>query len=221
MKKYIPATIIIACCLGALIISTYKNQASKKQTVRLLPIYGNKSVQNTDTIYHTIAPFSFINQLNDTITQRDTENKNYVVEYFFTTCQSICPIMNNNMMKVAAAYKADTAFKILSHTVRPEEESVPLLIAYANEHQADHKNWWFLTGNKKELYDLARKSYLMNNEEGSGDADDFIHSQLFALIDKDRHIRGFYDGTLDADIAKLIRDVTLLKQEQQMNLANK
>lgn len=221
MKKYIPAIIILALCLGALMVFTYRSQAPKTQFVRLLPVYGNKKIDNRDTVYHTIAPFHFINQLNDTISHLDVENKNYVVEYFFTTCQSICPIMNTNMMKVAEAFKSDTSFKILSHTVRPEEDSVPLLMAYAKEHKADHRNWWFLTGEKKQLYDLARKSYLMNNEEGAGDADDFIHSQLFALIDKDRHIRGFYDGTVDADIVKLIKDVVLLKQEQQLNSVKK
>jgi protein SCO1/2 len=221
MKKYIPLTIILLVAFSAMLISTYLQQSSKKSTVRLLPVMGNKSVINTDTIYHTVAAFSFTNQLGETITEENVTGKNYVAEYFFTTCQSICPVMNDNMMKVAKAFEHDTTLKILSHTVKPEEDSVPALLVYANEHKANPKNWWFLTGDKKELYSLARKSYLMNNEEGNGDADDFIHTQLFALVDQERRIRGFYDGTNDADVEKLIKDIHLLKEEQRINFNTK
>lgn len=214
MKKYIPLILILVILFSALFFSNYKKGQQQQQ--RLLPTFGNKSMINYDTIYHTIASFSFVNQLGETITERNTENCNYVAEYFFTSCQSICPIMNQNMMKVAQKFEKDSTLKILSHTVKPEEDSVSILLAYANEHLADHKNWWFLTGDKKELYDLARKSYLMNNEEGNGDADDFIHSQLFALVDKEKHIRGFYDGTNENEVNKLIQDILLLKREQNI-----
>lgn len=216
MKKYIPLVIILVILFSALFFFTYKKELAKKPLVRLLPTFGNKSMINQDTIYHSIGSFSFVNQLGQTITERNTENCNYVAEYFFTTCQSICPIMNQNMMKVAQAFEKDSTLKILSHTVKPEEDSVPVLLAYAKEHKANPKNWWFLTGNKKELYDLARKSYLMNNEEGNGDEDDFIHTQLFALVDKEKHIRGFYDGTNETDVNKLIHDILLLKKEQDV-----
>ncbi len=214
MKKYIPVILICIVLFIALMINVFKSGKSKNNIVRYLPTIGNKSVVGTDTIYHTIANFSFVNQLGETITQKDLANKNFVVEYFFTTCQSICPIMNKNMMKVAAAYQNDTTLRILSHTVKPEEDSVPALLVYAKEHNANPKSWWFLTGDKKELYVMARKSYLMNNEEGNGDNDDFIHTQLFALIDKQKHIRGFYDGTNDAEVNKLIKDIALLKKEE-------
>lgn len=217
MKKYIPLILLLVICLGALMISTYLKESRKSKITRLLPIIGNKSVVNSDTVYHTVSSFEFVNQLNTIITDKDVENKNYVVEYFFTTCQSICPVMNKNMMKVAEAFKNDSSFRILSHTVKPEEDSVSVLLNYAKEHNADPKNWWFLTGSKKELYAMARQSYLMNNEEGNGDSDDFIHSQLFALVDKNKHLRGFYDGTKLEDVDRLIKDVEVLKKEQSLN----
>lgn len=215
MKKYIPSIIILIVLFSALFFSNYKKGRHKQQE-RLLPTFGNKSMINHDTIYHNIASFSFVNQLGQTITEKNTENCNYVAEYFFTSCQSICPIMNQNMMRVAQAFEKDSTLKLLSHTVKPEEDSVSVLLAYAKEHKANHKNWWFLTGDKKQLYDLARKSYLMNNEEGNGDEDDFIHTQLFALVDKEKHIRGFYDGTNETEVNKLIQDIYLLKKEQNV-----
>lgn len=208
--------LLMLFCFCAIIYVNYSKR-DKKDKIRLLPTLGNKIVNDLDTTFHKIADFAFVNQSGDTITQKDVEGKNYVTEYFFTTCQSICPIMNKNMMRVAKAFEDDTAFKILSHTVKPEEDSIPVLKEYAAMHEANSKNWWFLTGKKKELYDMARKSYLMNNEEGNGDSDDFIHSQLFALVDKERHIRGFYDGTRSEDVAKLIKDIRLLEEEQARN----
>ncbi|PBQ34986.1 electron transport protein SCO1/SenC [Sphingobacteriaceae bacterium] len=208
--------LLLLFCFFAIIYVNYSKR-DKKDKVRLLPTLGNKIVNDFDTTFHKVADFAFVNQSGDTITQKNVEGKNYVTEYFFTTCQSICPVMNKNMMTVAKVFEDDTTFKILSHTVKPEEDSIPVLKQYADMHEANAKNWWFLTGKKKELYDLARRSYLMNNEEGNGDSDDFIHSQLFALVDKERHIRGFYDGTNSEDIQKLIKDIRLLEKEQSMN----
>ena len=172
---------------------------------------------NNDTIFHTIADFSFINQAGRTISQKDTEGKNYVVEYFFANCESICPIMNTNMQLVANAFKGDTTFRILSHTVKPGEDSVAALLQYSLKYNAEPESWWFLTGDKKELYHLARKSYLMNSEEGNGGEDDFIHTQLFALVDKQKRIRGSYDGTDEQSVKRLIEDVKILKREQAEN----
>ena len=220
MKKYIPLIIILLICFGFILSISLKAYSSKKGTVRLLPTLGNKTINDFDTTYHAVGNFSFVNQLGDTITEKNLAGKNFVVEYFFTTCQSICPIMNENMMKVAKAFERDTLLKILSHTVKPEEDSIPVLLSYANKHNANAKNWWFLTGDKRELYSMARKSYLMNSDEGNGDSDDFIHTQLFALVYKQMHIRGFYDGTVDAEVTKLIKDILLLKTEQNSNSPN-
>ena len=122
-------------------------------------------------------------------------------------------------MKVAEKIKGDNGFKILSHTVKPEQDSVPAMLAYANAHNADHKQWYFLTGDKKQLYALARDGYLLNTDTTITQPieDDFIHTQLFVLVDKNRNLRGFYDGTSETEVGKLISDIDLLKKEQEEN----
>jgi len=217
MKKYLPAAIILLSLFITLLIYNYQASKPKHTPVRYLPVMGEKKLEGKDTVYHSIGNFAFTNQLGDTVTQADVAGKNFVAEFFFTTCQSICPIMNDNMMKVATAFASDSTFRILSHTVKPEEDSVAALRVYADAHRANPAQWWFLTGKKPELYAMARKSYLMNSDEGDGGDDDFVHTQLFALVDKQKRIRGFYDGTLDSDVQKLIADVALLKREQAEN----
>lgn len=135
------------------------------------------------------------------------------MRFLFTTCQSICPIMSNQLERVYATFKTRNDFLILSHTVNPETDSVAQLLTYAKKHGVNDEQWLFLTGDKKHLYDLARKGYLLNTEEGNGDADDFIHTQNFALIDKERCIRGFYDGTDSTEVSRLINDIHLLFDE--------
>lgn len=195
--------------LGGYFLSKQQNKPT-----RLLPYFGPKAaLKVNDTLYHQIAPFQFINQNGDSISQVFTANKIYVADYFFTTCKSICPIMSNNLVKVYQTFKNEPSLVLLSHTVDPETDSVPQLKNYALQHGVNDNRWQFLTGNKKELYTLARKSYLLNAEEGNGGAEDFIHTQNFALIDKEKHIRGFYDGTDSLEINRLIIDIKLLISE--------
>ena len=123
--------------------------------------------------------------------------------------------MNTNLERVYKEFKNNPDFLILSHTVDPETDSVPVLMNYARLHGVSDKKWMFLTGDKKKLYELARKGYLLNAEEGNGDAEDFIHTQNFALIDKDKHIRGFYDGTDSLEINRLIGEIKLLEKENE------
>ncbi|MGZ4118162.1 MAG: SCO family protein [Bacteroidia bacterium] len=188
-----------------------------KRPVRYLPIFGEKSYESkngkTDTTYHTVKDFSFTDQDGKTITQKDFEGSVYVTDFFFTTCHSICPIMSTQMERVAEKFKGNPEVKILSHTVDPEIDTVKQLKAYAIKHNADSKQWMFVTGDKKALYDMARTSYLLNADEGNGGPDDFIHTQNFALIDKDKRIRGFYDGTDSTDMSKLLKDIDLLLAE--------
>ncbi|PUZ28744.1 SCO family protein [Chitinophaga parva] len=162
---------------------------------------------------HTVESFSFINQDGRTITNADVKGKTYVVEYFFTTCKGICPKMNANMEKVYAKYKDNPDFLILSHTEDPDNDSVPALKAYAEKHGADSRNWWFLTGNKRQLYKLARESYMVDDGTDAG-PDDFVHTQWFALVDKDARIRGLYEGTKSSDIDKLNTDIARLMAEK-------
>lgn len=182
----------------------------------LLPIIGEKKlagVEGTDTIYHAIQPFSFINQFNDTVTEKVIENKIYVADFFFATCQSICPKMSSQLVHVQTAFKNDKDVLILSHTVNPSHDTVEVLNGYAQGYGAIKNKWHFLTGNKKALYDLARYSYLVNALEEDGSAEGFLHSELFILVDAQKRIRGFYDGTDSVAVVKLISDITLLKQE--------
>ncbi|NSL89189.1 SCO family protein [Chitinophaga sp. Mgbs1] len=161
---------------------------------------------------HTVQGFSFTDQEGKTKTKADVQGKIYVAEYFFTTCTGICPKMNANMEKVYARYKNSPDFLILSHTVDPEHDSVPVLKAYAEKHGADAKNWWFLTGEKKELYRLARQGYLVDDGTYTGD-EDFVHTQWFALVDKAGQIRGLYEGTKLQDVNKLMNDIDRLMEE--------
>lgn len=182
--------------------------------LRTLPFFGPKSaLKINDTLYHKVGNFEFINQNGEHITEAFVKDKIYVADYFFTTCQSICPVMSNNLVKVYRAFEKDTSVFILSHTVDPETDTVAQMKRYALQHGVNDARWQFLTGDKKSLYEQARKSYLLNAEEGDGGADDFIHTQNFALIDKERHIRGFYDGTDSLEIQRLITEIRMLLNE--------
>lgn len=190
----------------------YWNKQQNKEPIRKLPYYG--PAEMPDKTKHTIAPFTFVNQYGEQVTNKDVQGKIYVVDYFFVTCKSICLIMAKQMKRVYDEFRNDPEVLILSHTVNPEDDSVSVLKRYANEHGVCDKKWLFLTGDKKHLYEMARKSYLLNAEEGDGGPDDFIHTQNFALIDKHGHIRGYYDGTDSADVSRLIVDIKVLKQEE-------
>jgi protein SCO1/2 len=181
-----------------------------------LPYVGERSVATNgkDTIYHSIAPFSFVNQDGKTVTDKDYEGKIYVADYFFTTCKTICPKMATELLRVQEKFEYTTGMvKILSHTVDPEDDSVPVLKAYANMIHADTGMWDFVTGDKKQLYDMARDSYLVNAMQGDGGKDDFIHSELFVLVDKEKHIRGIYDGTDIKAVNNLLDDINVLIAE--------
>lgn len=200
--------------LPVFFLTWYFISKEKKKPAHFLAYFGPKNaLKVNDTLYHFIPEFSFTNQYNHEITHRSVEGKIYVTEFFFTTCQSICPVMNNNLEKVYAEFKNDPDFWILSHTVDPETDSVPVLRSYAGRRGVKDDKWQFLTGDKRHLYEVARKGYLLDAEEGNGGDEDFIHTQNFALVDKERHIRGFYDGTDSLDIERLIQEVKLLKNE--------
>lgn len=166
---------------------------------------------------HKIGDFSFLNQNNEEITQSFVKNKVFVAEYFFTTCGSICPIMNKQMKRVQAAYSDNEGFKILSFTVNPEIDTVEQMKRYAVAHTADDHQWQFLTGNKDKLYALARKSFFVLKPAEAinlGDAgSDFIHTNNFVLVDRKRRIRGYYDGTSKSSVDSLIHDIGRLLEE--------
>lgn len=192
------------------------NKPSKR-----LPIMGNKDIVTkngkTDTVFHTVQDFSFVNQDGKTVTQKDFDNSVYVTDFFFTTCHSICPVMSTNMEQLAETFKGNNEVKFLSHTVDPEVDTVEQLKRYAEQHNADATQWMLVTGDKKALYDIARISYMLDASQGDGGPDDFIHTQNFALVDKNKHIRGYYDGTDTTDMKRLSKDIEILLAEHHYN----
>jgi protein SCO1/2 len=195
-------------------VAWYFINKNEQKPIRTLPYFGQKNTAKTgDTLFHTVKPFCFVNQYNEKTTEETVKNKIYVTDFFFTTCQSICPIMSTELERVYKQFANRKDVLILSHTVSPEEDSVNVLMNYAKLHGVKNKQWLFLTGDKKQLYDMARKGYLLNSEKGNGDEDDFIHTQNFALVDKEKHIRGFYEGTDSIEVTRLITDINLLLEE--------
>ena len=159
---------------------------------------------------HQIADFSFVNQNGKTVTQKDYEGKVYVADFFFTTCGTICPKMTANMAQVQTAIKNNPKVMLLSHTVIPEIDSVPVLKKYAVEKGVDDKKWNLVTGDKKAIYDMARKSYLAVKMGRPEEAYDMVHTENFVLVDTKRRVRGFYDGTNPQEVKKLISDIEWL-----------
>ena len=162
---------------------------------------------------HTIADFKLINQNGDTITNNEYEGKIYIADFFFTRCQNICIAMAYNMSELQEYYKNEDDILFLSHSVTPEIDSISVLKEYANNKGVIDGKWNVTTGRKKHIYELALKSYFAVLDEGNGDENDFIHTEQFILIDKERRIRGFYDGTDKNEMKKLKEDVVLLKEE--------
>lgn len=190
---------------------------SAKHHVDALEIYGPKELnEKGDTIYHTIPDFEFVNQYGKKISKKDFKEKIFVADFIFTTCQGICPKMSDQMTRVQEKVKDMEDVLLLSHTVDPEHDSVPVLFDYAGKVGAKEGKWHLVTGDKKELYDIARKGYLVTAMEGDGGPDDFIHSEKFLLVDKQGRIRGFYDGTDPKEVKRLLDEIKVLKFEEQI-----
>ena len=164
-----------------------------------------------------IKPFSFIDQDGRTVTEHNLQGKVAVVEYFFTTCKGICPRMHSSMLNVYNEFKDEPDFMILAHTVQPEIDSVPRLKFYADSMKIDTKKWTLVTGRKDSLYNIARISYLLDDPKNSVEKleDQFIHTQFFALVDKNGNVRGgVYDALKADEMTKLSRDVKNLLKEK-------
>lgn len=219
IKKY--RILIITFILFSIVtVSLFYNALKPQKT---LPIYNPADV-NPELVdstvqfvakYHTIADFSFTNQNGKTITQKDYEGKIYVADFFFTTCGSICPIMTTNMIDVQKAFVNNPKVMILSHTVTPEIDSVPVLKKYAVEKGVIDSKWNLVTGDKKDIYSMARKSYLAVKLGKPEELYDMVHTENFVLVDAERRVRGFYDGTKKEDIQKLIEDIQWLLTEDK------
>lgn len=178
---------------------------------KLIPGFGDVKLP----VASMVRPFSFTNQDGATITEKQTDGKVYVAEYFFTTCQSICPIMNSNMKKVYEVYKAEPRFLILSHTSDPDNDNVARLKFYADSMKVNTERWMFLTGRKDSLYNTARISYLLDDPANNAGNihQQFLHTQFFALVDKSGKVRKIYDGLKKKEVQELTEDIANLLRE--------
>jgi protein SCO1/2 len=177
------------------------------------PTWINKNTNAFQNL-HTIPAFSFTDQDGNNVSDMTVNDKIYVVDFFFTRCGSICPKMTNNMGKVATAFLKDQNVVMLSHSVTPELDNAMVLKKYAEVKGINNPNWHLLTGDKKQIYDIARKGYFADNAIGyNKDVSEFLHTENFILVDKHRHIRGVYNGTIDFEIDNLVRHIKMLERE--------
>ena len=225
MKKFwILFGLLAVPSIAYLYLQTGKNNFKPLEILGPIEV-NSKTVdgrQVNDTVYHTINGFSLLNQDSVVVTDSIFKGKIHVANFMFTTCGSICPKMSNEMMRVQHAFEKDTDVVIVSYTVDPEHDTPSILKEYALKHKAITNKWFFLTGDKKTIYDLARNSYFLVAGEGDGGPEDFIHSEMFTLIDKEGRIRGgkdkkgnllTYDGTNILDVNRLIEDIDVLQRE--------
>jgi len=174
-------------------------------------------------VLNYVQPFNFTRQDGREVTEKDVAGRVYVAEYFFTTCKGICPKMNTNMKTIYDRFRNEKDFLILSHTVDPETDSVGRMKKYADSLGANPLNWWFLTGRKDSLYHAARSSYLLDDPKNGNSRieDQFIHTQFFALVDKNGQVRKIYDGLKKDELDELMRDVpTLLNEKGKGHFSN-
>jgi protein SCO1 len=191
-----------------------KDQMPYFNTPDFTPQFFNKPSEAAIMITHRIADFSLHNQYGEMVSRNDLTGKIHVADFFFTSCGSICPRMTNNMKIVANAYGNDSDVVMLSYTVTPWQDSVPVLKDYAEYNAINYDNWHLLTGPKSEIYTLARQSYFAEQELGfTKDSTEFLHTEHFILVDKTGRIRGIYNGTIQLDIEQLVQDIELLRQE--------
>lgn len=185
--------------------------AEKKEAP--LPIFGEKEVEGSDTVYHTIADFKFVDQDSAFVTNDTFKDKIYVADFFFTSCRTICPIMKTQMLRVYDSIQNEPDVLLLSHSIDPEYDTVGLLHDYAERLGVKSDKWHFVTGSKEDIYKIAQTSYFATAMEDKAEPDGFIHSGAFLLIDKNKRIRGKYDGTKEEDVNRLLGEIQRLKKE--------
>jgi protein SCO1/2 len=203
--------------LAIIVLSACENQ-KKSEAENAFPILGRKEYVErvvdgevvTDTVEHTVPDFKLMNQDSVWVTPQSFEGKVYVADFFFTSCPTICPTMKKEMLRVYEAYKNNDEVGIISHTIDPEYDTVPLLNDFAERLGVEAPKWHFVTGDKEEIYELGQQGYMVTAMEDENEAGGYIHSGAFLLVDKEGHIRGVYDGTKSEEVDKLIKDIDLL-----------
>jgi len=218
-KKY-RLFFIVLFVLSAIIITLFYNALTPKKKLAIYtPSMVNPELVDTTIQHiankHTIADFAFTNQNGKTITQKDYEGKIYVADFFFTTCPTICPIMTTNMVWLQDQIKNNPKVMLLSHSVTPDIDSVPVLKKYALDKGVIDSKWNLVTGDKKDIYYIARKSYLAVKTGKPEELYDMVHTESFVLVDAKRRVRGFYDGTKMEDVKRLLEDINWLSQNEK------
>lgn len=217
MKRFIPAIIILLVGVTITYFMIDKPKVLKVYNpIDINPDLVDESVRNVDK-FHRVGSFSLIDQDGNKVTEKDFKEKIYVTDFFFVTCPTICPKMTKQMNRVYDEFKNNQDISFLSHTVMPEADSVPVLNEYATKLGVTSEKWKFVTGEKQQIYNLARKTYFAAVSEGDGGPDDFVHTENFVLVDKEKRLRGFYDGTSKEDVDRLIIDIYALLEEYEVN----
>ena len=212
-KILVVGSILLLPCIFFLVLIRGDNNYNR------LEIFGPReaapAASGVDTLYHTISDFSLIDQFGTEITRSRFNGKIVVSDFFFATCQTICPEMSSQLKRVQRKFMDDDDVLILSHSVNPARDTVEALLAYSKKYNAVSGKWHFVTGDKKTIYNLARNSYFITAMEGDGGPEDFIHSEQFVLLDKEGRIRGYYDGTDAYEVNRLMDEIVVLKREYE------
>jgi protein SCO1/2 len=213
MKRAIPIIIIIGVGIAIAYFMIDKPKPLKVfNPIDLNPKLVDESVQSVDK-FHRVTSFNLTDQDGSEVTENNFKDKIYITDFFFVTCPTICPKMTDQMHRVYKEFKDNETILFLSHTVMPESDSVPVLKEYADKLKVSSNKWKFVTGDKKQIYNLARKTYFAAVTEGDGGVDDFIHTENFVLVDKEKRLRGYYDGTSKEDVDRLINEIYTLLEE--------
>lgn len=221
MKKEIRNALVALVLVVAFLSTAYFISQNRKANLPKLPFYGEGLVISPseynpamDSLLHHVGDFEFTNQLGKNVTQKDFANSIYIANYIFTTCPGICKDMTRELRRVYKKFENDDRVKILSHTSKPEEDSVSVLFAYAQRQGVrEPQQWQFVTGNIDSLHSIALHDYLIANPDDARDGNTFVHTERVALIDKNKHIRGFYDATSPAEVDKMMADIEKLLLE--------
>jgi protein SCO1/2 len=198
-----------------LVLSLFIASCQEKKS---LPFLGPKDSHlvggKVDTIYHQIPPFRFLNQDSTWVSEKDMAGKIYIADFFFTSCPTICPKMKTQLLRIYERYAANDQIRIISHSIDPVFDTPSVLKQYAERLQVKAPRWNMLTGDKAAIYKLGEKSYMVTAQEDKNEAGGFVHSGAFILVDKNRHVRGIYDGTQETEVNHLIEDIEILLQEK-------
>ena len=203
--------------LGLILIILSALSCTMQPTIKELPILGRTEYTLSDTIYHTIGNFEFVNQDSAIITERTFEGQIYIADFFFTSCPTICPVMKTQMLRVYDAIQEYDDVSILSHTIDPEYDTVALLKDFSERLGVSSPKWHFVTGERQKIFEQGQRSYMVTAAEDKEAPGGAIHSGAFILVDKERRIRGFYDGTDPLQVDILINDIDILRKEYEAN----